>query len=64
MYQLDQHVLDVHGTMRVHREGGVFPSVYPCPEFMGAAGILLDFQTLISNAGLEDFIDGEPRQYA
>jgi hypothetical protein len=31
---------------------------------MNAAGILQDFQTLISNAGLEHFIDGEPHQYA
>ena len=64
MYQLDQHELEVHGTMRVHREEGVFTSVYPCPEFMDAAGILQDFQTLISNAGLAKLIDGEPRRYA
>jgi hypothetical protein len=31
---------------------------------MNAAGILQDFQTLISNAGLEYFVDGEPHQYA
>jgi hypothetical protein len=31
---------------------------------MNAAGNLQDFQTLISNAGLEHFIDGEPPQYA
>jgi hypothetical protein len=31
---------------------------------MNAAGILQDFQTLISNAGLEHFIVGEPPQYA
>jgi hypothetical protein len=31
---------------------------------MNAAGILQDFQTLISNAGLEHFVDGEPQQYA
>jgi hypothetical protein len=31
---------------------------------MNAAGILQDFQTLVSNAGLEHFIDGEPLQYA
>jgi hypothetical protein len=31
---------------------------------MSAAGILQDFQTLISNAGLEHFIDDEPHQYA
>jgi hypothetical protein len=30
---------------------------------MRAAGILQDFQTLISNAGLEHFVDGEPHQY-
>jgi hypothetical protein len=30
---------------------------------MRAAGILRDFQTLISNAGLEYFVDGEPYQY-
>jgi hypothetical protein len=31
---------------------------------MSAAGILQDFQTLISNAELEHFVDGEPYQYA
>jgi hypothetical protein len=31
---------------------------------MNAVGILQDFQTLVSNAGLEHFIDGEPPQYA
>jgi hypothetical protein len=31
---------------------------------MSAAGILQDFQTLISNAGLEHFVDDEPHQYA
>jgi hypothetical protein len=31
---------------------------------MSATGILQDFQTLISNAGLEHFVDGEPHQYA
>jgi hypothetical protein len=49
--------------MRVHREERVFPSIYPCSEFMNAAEILQDFQTLISNAGLEHFIDDEPPQY-
>jgi hypothetical protein len=29
-----------------------------------AAGILQDFQTLLSNAGLEHFIEGEPPQFA
>jgi hypothetical protein len=31
---------------------------------MNVVGFLQDFQTLISNAGLEHFIDGEPHQYA
>ena len=64
IHQLVQHELEVHEVMRVHREDGVFPSIYPCPEFMNAAGILQDFQTLISNAGLENFVDGEPYRYA
>jgi hypothetical protein len=63
-YQLIQQELEVHEVMKVHREEGVLPSIYPCSEFMSAAGILQDFQTLISNAGLEHFIDGEPHQYA
>jgi hypothetical protein len=62
-YQLFQHKLEVHEVMRVHYEEKVFPSIYPCSEFMNAAGILQDFQTLISNAGLEHFIDDEPPQY-
>jgi hypothetical protein len=49
-YQLFQHELEVHEVMRLHREERVFPSIYPCSEFMNAAGILQDFQTLISNA--------------
>ena len=31
---------------------------------MRTAGILQDFHTLVSNAGLEDFVRGEPSQYA
>jgi hypothetical protein len=31
---------------------------------MNAAGIQQDFQTLLSNAGLEHFIEGEPPQFA
>ena len=42
----------------------MFPSLYPCSEFMNAAGILQDFRTLVSNAGLENFINDEPPQYA
>jgi hypothetical protein len=59
-YLLIQQELEVHEVMKVHREEGVFPSIYPCSEFMTAARILQDFQTLISNAGLEHFVDGEP----
>jgi hypothetical protein len=62
-YQLIQHELEVDEVMRVHHEEGVFPSIYPCSEFMRAAGILQDFQTIISNAGLEHFVDGETHQY-
>ena len=39
-HQLNQHELEVHEVMRVHREEGVFPSFYPCTEFMNIAGIL------------------------
>jgi hypothetical protein len=63
-YQLIQKELEVHKVMKVHREEGVFPSIYPCSQFMGAVGIQQDFQILISNAGLEHFVDGEPHQYA
>jgi hypothetical protein len=63
-YQLFQHELEVHEVMRVHREERVFPSIYPCSKFMNAAEILQDFQTLVSNARLENFIDGEPPQFA
>jgi hypothetical protein len=62
-YQLSQHELEVHEVMKVHHEEKVFPSHYPCLEFMNAAGILQDFQTLLSNAGLEYFVEGEPPQY-
>jgi hypothetical protein len=62
-YQLIQHELEVHEVMKVRREEGAFPSIYPCLEFMSAARILQDFQTLISNAGLENFVDGEPHQF-
>ena len=50
--------------MPVHREEGVFPAVYPCSGFMNAAGIMQDFETFLSNAGLMHFVDGEPSQYA
>jgi hypothetical protein len=63
-YQLIQQELEVHEVMKVHCEEAVFHSIYPCSEFMSAARILQDFQTLISNAELEHFVDGEPHQYA
>jgi hypothetical protein len=60
-YQIIQQELEVHEVMKVHHEEGVFPCIYPCSEFISDAGILQDFQTLISNAGLEHFVDGEPQ---
>ena len=64
VHQLFQQELEVHEVMRDHCEEGVFPSIYPCPEFMSVAGILWDFHTFITNAGLEHFAKGEPYQYA
>lgn len=62
-YPLNQYDLMVPETMKVHCEEGVFPFIYPCQEFMRTAGILRDFQTMITNAGLEHFVEGEPLQY-
>src|SRR3954465_7147745 len=62
-YRLNQHELMVPEIMTVHREEEVFSSIYPCPEFMRDAGIFQDFQTLISNVGLEHFVGEEPYQY-
>ena len=56
--------LEVQGVMGVHREDSVLPSIYPCYDFMTVAGILQDFNTLISNAGLDQFVASEPNQYA
>jgi hypothetical protein len=36
-YQLIQQELEVHEVMKVHREEGIFPSIYPYLEFMSAA---------------------------
>jgi hypothetical protein len=63
-YQLNQQELEVQQVMRVNREEGVYPSYYPCADFMRSAGILEDVRSLISRAGLSDFVEGEPRQYA
>ena len=62
-YPLNQYDLMVHEPMKVHREEAVFPSIYPCHEFMRVVGILQDFQTMVTNAGLEHFVEGEPIQY-
>ena len=56
--------LVVHEVMGVNREDSVFPAIYPCHEFMSAAGILHDFTTLTSNAELGQFVSDEPHQYA
>jgi hypothetical protein len=61
--QLNQEELEVQQVSRVNREEGVYPSYYPCVDFMRSAGILQDVQTLISRAGLSGFVEGEPRQY-
>ena len=44
VHRLVQLELEVNEVMMVHCEEGVFPSLYPCSEFMRAAGILQDFQ--------------------
>jgi hypothetical protein len=62
-YQLLQHELKVVQVMRVHREESVFPSLYPCPEFMSIAGISADFQLFLERAGLENFACDEPFQF-
>src|SRR4051812_20282414 len=62
-YPLNQYDLMVPKPMKFHRGEGVFPSIYPCHEFMRATGIFQDFQTMITNIGLEHFVEGEPLQY-
>jgi hypothetical protein len=62
-YQLLQHELEVGQVMRVCREESVFPSLYPCPQFMSIAGISADFQLLLERAGLENFACDEPFQF-
>ena len=57
---IDPHDLVVGDVMEVNREDSMHSTVYPCQSFMTAAGILQDFNTLISNAGLENFTSGEP----
>ena len=61
---INPHDLVVGDVMEVNREDSMHSAVYPCQSFMTAAGILQDFNTLISNAGLENFTSGEPAQFA
>jgi hypothetical protein len=37
-YQLIQQELEVHEVMKFNHEEAVFPSIYPCPEFMSVLG--------------------------
>jgi hypothetical protein len=60
---IDPNDLVVGEVMEVNREDSVHSAYYPCQTFMAAAGILQDFNTLISNAGLENFTIGEPAQF-
>ena len=55
-HRLYQDDLWVDEVMTIHREAGVYTSPYPCPQFMQAAGIWEDYQVLLSNAGLDNFI--------
>ena len=48
---IDPNDLVVGEVMEVNREDSVHSAYYPCQTFMAAAGILQDFNTLISNAG-------------
>ena len=50
-------------VMEVEREEPVYPSIFPCEDFLSAACILEDFNELISNAGLEHFVADELPQY-
>ena len=61
---INPHDLVVGDVMEVNREDSVHSAVYPCQTFMTAAGMLQDFNTLVSNAGLENFSSGEPAQFA
>src|SRR3954471_8457933 len=63
-HRLYQDDLWVDEVMTIHREAGVYTSPYPCPQFMKAAGIWEDYQVLLSNAGLDNFLTDEPAQFA
>src|SRR4051794_31718920 len=62
-YRFDQNELESGQVMQVRHEESAFPSLYPCNQFMRDAGILEDFNSLLSNAGLEHFVRDEPYQY-
>src|SRR4051794_30071317 len=62
-YHLNQCELELVEVMKVHREESVFPSLYPCNEFMRDAGIFEVFRTLLSNSGSEYFVSDEPYQF-
>src|SRR3954471_19995378 len=62
-YRINQNELELGQVMRVRREESIFPSLYPCNQFMREAGVLEDFNLLLSNAGLEHFVSDEPYQY-
>src|SRR3954452_22263605 len=62
-YRIYQNELEFGQVMQFCHEESVFPSLYPCNQFMRDAGILEDFNSLLSNAGLEHFVSDEPYQY-
>src|SRR3954466_16301475 len=45
-------------------EGDAHPSAFPCQTFLQAAGILIDFMTLVPRAGLTSLMQDESVQYA
>ena len=63
-FSLDPSEIVVQEKFKVPREEGVYPAIYPCSQFMEAAGITHDFHTFLSNAGLERFLEDQPFQYA
>ena len=63
-FALDPSEIVLEGKFKVHREEGVYPAVYTCSQFMEFAGITQDFHSLMSNAGLERFLEDQPFQYA
>ena len=62
-YALNSHEIVLEGKYKVHREEGVYPAVYQCSQIMEFAGITQDFLSLLSNAGLDRFLEDLPYQY-